>query len=72
MIVLTAESTAIPYEYRSTWLELQTDLTRLSTRGRQVVIDPINGELIYDAPDAVVSATRQVIDDLRGQTGGRQ
>ena len=46
-------------------MDLQSDLARLSTRGRQVVIDESNGELIYLAPDAVIEAIQNVIGDVR-------
>jgi pimeloyl-ACP methyl ester carboxylesterase len=75
LIVLSAENTAVASEYRSVRMELQSDLARLSARGRQVVINEgvINEnkrELIYQAPDAVVEAVRQVIGDVRQRAGG--
>jgi pimeloyl-ACP methyl ester carboxylesterase len=70
LIALSAENTAVASEYRSVWMELQTDLARLSTRGKHVVVNQSNGELIYQAPDAVVEAARHVVSDVRQQTGG--
>ena len=70
LIVLSAENTALTSEYRSVWMELQTELARLSARGNHVVINEGTGELIYQAPDAVVEAARQVIADVRHQPGG--
>jgi pimeloyl-ACP methyl ester carboxylesterase len=70
LIVLSADNTAVASEYHSVWIELQTDLARLSARGRQVVIDERNGDLIYQAPDAVVEAARQVVGEVRQQPGG--
>ena len=70
LIVLSAENTALTSEYRRVWMELQTDLVRLSARGKQVVIDESSGELIYQAPDAVVEAVLQVIADVRHQPEG--
>jgi len=51
-------------------MELQTELARLSARGKHVVINEGTGELIYQAPDAVVEAARQVVSDVRQQPGG--
>jgi pimeloyl-ACP methyl ester carboxylesterase len=71
LIVLSAENTALTSEYRSVWMELQADLARLSARGKHVVINAANGELIYQAPDAVVEAARQVVSEVR-QPGGQR
>jgi hypothetical protein len=57
--VLSAENTAVDH---SVWMELQTDLARLSTRGRQTVVDLSSGDLTWQAPDAVIEATRHVIE----------
>jgi pimeloyl-ACP methyl ester carboxylesterase len=70
LIVLSAENTAVSSENRSVWVELQTDLARLSARGKHVVVNQSNGELIYQAPGEVVEAARQVIGDVRHQPGG--
>jgi pimeloyl-ACP methyl ester carboxylesterase len=70
LIVLSAENTALTSEYRSVWMELQTELARLSARGNHVVMNEGTGELIYQAPDAVVEAARQVVSDVRQQPGG--
>jgi hypothetical protein len=71
LIVLGAEDTDVASENPSVWMELQTDLARLSARGRHVVIrGGSGGDLIYQAPDAVVEAARQVIGDVRHRPGG--
>jgi hypothetical protein len=41
----------------------------LSTRGKQIVVDESSGDLIYEAPDAIVEAVRQVLGDVRRQPG---
>jgi pimeloyl-ACP methyl ester carboxylesterase len=69
LIVLSGENTATASEFRGVWMELQTDLARLSARGRHVAINESNDDLIYQAPDAVVEAVRQVIGDVRHQPG---
>jgi hypothetical protein len=68
LIVLSSESPAVASQYRNVWTELQTDLARLSTRGKHVAINENNGDLIF-APDAIVEAARQVIDDVRHRPG---
>jgi len=40
-------------------------MARLSTRGRQVVVDAHHD--LDEAPDAVVTATRQVVAEVRGE-----
>ncbi len=71
LIVLSADNTAVASEYHSVWIELQTDLARLSARGKQVVINESNGELIYQAPGAVVEAVRQVVSGRTATDGKR-
>ena len=65
LIVLRAENTFAAYQYGSVWMELQVDLARLSARGKQTAVDLSGGDLTWQAPDAVIDATRQVIDDVR-------
>ena len=46
-------------------MSAQTDLARLSTRGRQVIVGGGGGDLLYDAPDAIVEALQQVLAEVR-------
>jgi hypothetical protein len=51
-------------DYHEIWIhQLQPSLVRLSTRGRQVVVEAHHD--MVEAPDAVVTATRQVVDEAR-------
>src|SRR5271165_3807353 len=51
-------------EYHEIWVhQLQASLARLSTRGRQVVADAHHD--MAEAPDVVVAAVRQVVDQVR-------
>ena len=43
--------------------QLQPSLARLSTRGRQVIVDAGHG--MDESPDSVVTAIRQVVDEVR-------
>ncbi len=56
-------------DYHEIWVhQLQASLARLSTRGRQVVVDAHHD--MDEAPDAVVTATRQVVDEVRRERLG--
>jgi hypothetical protein len=46
-------------------MERQTELTRLSARAKQVIVSESNGELVYQAPGAVLEAARQVLASVR-------
>jgi hypothetical protein len=51
-------------DYHEIWIhQLQASLARLSTRGRQVVVDAHHD--MDEAPDAVAAATRQVVEEVR-------
>jgi pimeloyl-ACP methyl ester carboxylesterase len=54
--------------FRRIWInELQPSLARLSTRGKQIVV-PNAGHMIgYDNPEAIVSAVKDVINQVRAQ-----
>jgi pimeloyl-ACP methyl ester carboxylesterase len=72
LVVLTAGRYEAPRglekaaaDFHEIWVgQLQADLARLSTRGRQVVVDAHH--VIQDeAPEVVVAAVRQVVDEAR-------
>jgi pimeloyl-ACP methyl ester carboxylesterase len=65
LIVLSGENTFVASAYGSVWKELQTDLAQLSARGKQTMVDLSVGDLTWQAPDAVIEATRQVVSDVR-------
>jgi pimeloyl-ACP methyl ester carboxylesterase len=65
LIVLSAENTFVASQFPSVWRELQTGLAHLSTVGKQTVVDLSSGDLIYQTPDAIIEATRQVVDEVR-------
>ena len=53
-------------EYHEIWVhQLQASLVRLSTRGRQVVVDADHG--MSQSPDSIVTAVRQVVDEVRAE-----
>ena len=50
--------------YHEIWVhQLQASLVRLSTRGRQIVVDAGHG--MEESPDSIVTAVRQVVDEVR-------
>ena len=73
LIVLTAGKYWAPpglekqaADYHDIWIhKLQASLARLSTHGRQLVVDADHG--MSEAPDAVITATKQVVDEVRSK-----
>ncbi len=65
LVVLSAEYIAAPSEFSEGWMNAQSDLARLSTRGRQIAVGKDASDLLYDSPDAIVEAVRQVVADVR-------
>jgi pimeloyl-ACP methyl ester carboxylesterase len=53
-------------DYHDIWIhKLQASLARLSTHGRQLVVDA--DHCMSEAPDAVITATKQVVDEVRSK-----
>jgi pimeloyl-ACP methyl ester carboxylesterase len=53
-------------EYHGIWVhQLQASLVRLSTRGRQVVVDAHHD--MAEAPEATVTAARQAVEEVRNK-----
>jgi hypothetical protein len=65
LLVLSAGNIAAPPEFLVEWQAAQTDLARLSTRGRQTTVGKGAGDLLYDAPEAIAEAVRQVVLEVR-------
>ena len=65
LIVLSSENTSIPHD---TWVALQADLSHLSTRGTHIQTKESGGDLIYQAPDAIVAAVHQVVAEVNATT----
>ncbi len=47
------------------WLELQSDLTKLSPHGKQIIAEESGHIIQLDQPDLVVSAIRQIVQEVR-------
>jgi pimeloyl-ACP methyl ester carboxylesterase len=65
VLVLSAGNIAAPPEFLEAWTNAQSDLARLSTRGRQITVGGGASDLLHDAPDAIVEAVRQVVAEVR-------
>jgi hypothetical protein len=65
LIVLRAGAVTGSPEFLEAWNTAQNGLTRLSTRGKQVAVS--GSDLLYDSPDAIVDAVRQVVAEVRMQ-----
>jgi pimeloyl-ACP methyl ester carboxylesterase len=67
LVVLGADNITEPPEFLEVWVKVQSELARLSTRGKQITAGKGASDLLYDAPDAIVEAVRQVLADVRAQ-----
>jgi pimeloyl-ACP methyl ester carboxylesterase len=64
--VVSGEPAGAPSRDDDIGMQLQADLVRLSTRGKQVIVhSPGAGLLQYQAPDAIINATRDIVQELR-------
>lgn len=60
-------------DYQRRWMhELQAQLARLSTRGRQVIVDSSGHGIPEEAPDAVIDAIRDVVAAVRQPRGASE
>jgi hypothetical protein len=65
LVALSGRQAPVSTEYPGAWTDLQVELAGLSTRGTRRVVNQSDGELIYEAPEVVVEAARQVLDEVR-------
>jgi hypothetical protein len=55
-------------QYQQIWIhEMQAQLVRLSSRGKQIVVENSDHGILKQAPEAVINATRDVVDQVRGR-----
>ena len=50
---------------RAIWVDIQAELARLSTRGKQVVVHDARHAIQFDRPDVVIGAVREVVEEAR-------
>jgi len=65
LCVLSADNVGGQPRFLDAWTKALKDLARLSTRGRQVTVSGGASDLLYDAPEAIVEAVRQVVTEVR-------
>jgi pimeloyl-ACP methyl ester carboxylesterase len=65
LLVLTPKNISAPQEWRTAWMNAQTDLAQLSTRGRQIAVAADGSDLLYDTPDAIIEAVREAVGEVR-------
>lgn len=75
LIVLTAGKYFVPPDpvaaqeaaaFHEVWVhQLQADLARMSTRGKQVIVENSDHAIGFQAPDAVVTAVQEVVTQIR-------
>ena len=58
-------------DIRKVWLELHTELTELSSNGRQIMAKKSGHYIQHDEPELVVDAIREVVEQVRSGTGSR-
>jgi hypothetical protein len=71
LIVLTAgkptpsrsETVAEAQQDQKIWIQLQSQLTRLSTRGHQVIVKNSSHMIPFEAPKSIVQAVLEVLSD---------
>ena len=58
-------------DVRKVWLELHTELSELSSKGRQVMAKQSGHYIQHDEPELVADAIREVVEQVRSDTGPR-
>ena len=55
--------------YMQVWMhEIQPKLARLSSRGRQIIVDKSGHQLPQDAPEAVIAAVAEIVHSLHDES----
>jgi pimeloyl-ACP methyl ester carboxylesterase len=77
LIVLTAGKYVTPFDpadlaevqaFHKVWVhELQPKLARLSARGRQIIVENSGHGLQFEAPDVLIGAIREIVEENRGK-----
>jgi pimeloyl-ACP methyl ester carboxylesterase len=80
LIVLTAGKFVIPRNpahvaearaFHHTWVnEWQPKLARLSSRGRQIILEDSGHGIQFEAPDVLIAAIREIVGESRGEPPG--
>ena len=67
LVVVSSENIEPASAHPGLWMELQTDLARLSTHGKAIVVEG-GSDLVYQSPGAVIEAVRQVLSAVGDPT----
>jgi len=60
-------------EFHGTWIhQLQPELARLSTRGKQIIVENSDHGIPEQAPEAVVGAVHEVVIEVRKRQNQNQ
>jgi hypothetical protein len=62
---LSQDSSSGEARVQREWIELQRTLARRSARGRQIVVNNSGHGIPLQAPEAVVSAVREIVQEVR-------
>ncbi len=61
-----------PVKFRKMWLDLQQDLTKLSSHSRQVFADQSSHFIQFDQPELVITAIRRLVETARQKSTGNR
>ncbi len=61
-----------PVKFRKMWLDLQQDLTKLSSNSRQVFADQSSHFIQFDQPELVITAIRRLVETARQKSTGNR
>lgn len=61
-----------PVKFRRMWLDLQQDLTKLSSNSRQVFADQSSHFIQFDQPELVITAIRRLVETARQKSTGNR
>lgn len=61
-----------PVKFRKMWLELQEDLTKLSSNSRQVFADQSGHFIQFDQPELVITAIRRLVETAHQKSTGNR
>jgi pimeloyl-ACP methyl ester carboxylesterase len=62
LTVLSSQIAVMP-DYRQSWMQHQAELAHLSARGKLQAIESASGDLLYEAPQAIVAAVRRILSE---------
>jgi hypothetical protein len=61
-----------PVKFRKMWLDLQQDLTKLSSNSRQDFAERSSHFIPFDQPELVITAIRRLVETARQKSTGNR